>query len=39
LQGIKKDEKTVGQRKTTVVYWVQLRGGDPETKTTNQTTK
>lgn len=28
----KKDKKTVGQKTRTVVYWVQLRGGDPETK-------
>jgi hypothetical protein len=42
----KKDKKTVGQKTRTVVYWVQLRGGDPETKqptkphtmTTNATT-
>jgi hypothetical protein len=39
LHGIKKDEKTVGQKTRNVVYWVQLRGGDPETKTTNQTKK
>lgn len=30
--GHKKNGKTVGQKTRTVVYWVQLRDGAPETK-------